>query len=191
MNSHSLIDRIKNHDADEALREIFNAYRNEFMLWAVRNHSCTMEEAKEVFQESVVILYENIIYEKVTEITTQVKTYLFSIGKNKIRELLRLKARHQTAEQDHLFQDQDIYHNRFDEAYEEKLKKVETEIEKLGDPCRKILTLYYYHRKSMQDIADLMNYKNSDTVKNLKYKCLQRLKQTLGRQMRTFLLLVL
>ena len=29
----------------------------------------------------------------------------------------------------------------------------------------------------MQEIADGMDYKNSDTVKNLKYKCLQRLRQ--------------
>ncbi len=191
MDNHSLIERIKNNDAEAALREIFQDYRNEFMLWAVRNHSCTMEEAKEVFQESVVILYENIIYEKVTQITTQVKTYLFSIGKNKIRELLRVKSKHQSVESDHVFHNPDIYYNRFDDVYENKLKKVESEIDKLGDPCRNILTLYYYHRKSMQEIADAMNYKNSDTVKNLKYKCLQRLKQSLVKNLKIFLLLVL
>ena len=39
------------------------------------------------------------------------------------------------------------------------------------------LEAYYYKKSSMQQICLSMGYKNADTAKNLKYKCLQRLKK--------------
>ena len=177
MENHSLIERIKNKDGDNALKEIYSKYRNEFLLWAFQHHSCSMEEAKDVFQQSIVIFYENIIYGKVTEITTQVKTYLFSIGKNKIYELERLKSKALAQVEDQVYVQSDIYYNDVEEGYEDKLDKVNTCIMKLGEPCKSILEQYYYYKKSMQEISEVMGYKNMETVKNLKYKCLQRLKQ--------------
>ncbi len=50
-------------------------------------------------------------------------------------------------------------------------------LDKLGEPGRTILELYYYHGKSMEEIAKMLHYKNSATAKNLKYKCLLRLKK--------------
>jgi RNA polymerase sigma-70 factor (ECF subfamily) len=143
----------------------------------MRRHSCTKEDAKDVFQQSIMIFYENIIYGKVKEITSQVKTYLFSIGKNKILELSRQKSKQQFTSEDYMFSGQDIFYNDFDDGYEEKIQKIELCISKIGDPCKKLLVEFYYHKRSMIDIAEIMDYKNSDTVKNLKYKCLKRLKQ--------------
>jgi len=177
MEYHSVIERIKNKGRDDALKEIYSKYRNEFILWAIRHHSCTMEEAKDIFQQAVIIFYENIIYEKVSEISTKVKTYLFSIGKNKLLELLREKSKHVPQFNEFEMVNADIYYDAADDGYEDKLKRVQGCMDKLGDPCKSILEHYYYHKRSMQEIAEILEYKNSDTVKNLKYKCLQRLRQ--------------
>jgi RNA polymerase sigma-70 factor (ECF subfamily) len=177
MEHHSLIERIKSRDSDEGLREIYTSYRNEFLLWAVRHHKCTMDEAKDVFQQSVIIFYENIVNGKLTEITTQVKTYIFSIGKNKILELLRLKKKQMPEFNDQIYKYDSQVDGEVDEDYEEKLKYVEAGLGKLGDPCKSILKHYYYQKKSMVEISEILKYKNSDTVKNLKYKCLQRLRR--------------
>ncbi len=177
MENHSLIEKIKNKDGEAELKEIYDKYRNEFLIWAMRKHSCTKEEAKDVFQQSVIIFYENIIYGKVKEITSQVKTYIFSIGKNKILELSRQKSKQQFNSEDYMFAGQDIFYNDFDDVYEEKIQKIEQCISKIGDPCKKLLVEFYYHKRPMIDIAEIMDYKNSDTVKNLKYKCLKRLKK--------------
>ena len=177
MENHSLIERIKKEDGDDALKEIYGNYRNEFLLWAIRHHSCTMEEAKDVFQQTVVIFYENVIYGKLTELTTHVKTYLFSIGKNKMHELVRQKNKSFLQVEDQDYTNSDLYYNDIENGYEDKLKKVEICMVKLGDPCKSILEHYYYNKKSMQEISEIMDYNNGDTVKNLKYKCLQRLKQ--------------
>jgi RNA polymerase sigma-70 factor (ECF subfamily) len=37
--------------------------------------------------------------------------------------------------------------------------------------------LYYYQKKSMQEISDLLNYKNADTAKNQKCKCMAKLRK--------------
>ncbi len=177
MENHSLIDRIKSKDSEQELKEVYNNYRNEFLLWAVKHYDCTMEEAKDVFQQTIVIFYENIINGKVTEISTQVKTYLFGIGKNKILELLRSKKKRMPEAVDENFEVQEIYYSEIDEVYEEKLLNVESSLALLGDPCKSILEQYYYHKKSMMEISEILDYKNRDTVKNMKYKCLQRLKQ--------------
>ena len=176
MENHSLIERIKKGNDNDALKEIYNKYRNEFLLWGIRHHSCTMEEAKDAFQQSIVVFYENIIHGKVTEITTKVKTYLFSIGKNKIREQARQKSKHLLHIEDQVYANSDIYNNDIDEGYEEKLKKIEICMIKLGDPCKSILEQYYYNKKSMQEISEIMDYKSRDTVKNLKYKCFTTVK---------------
>ncbi|MCG8310896.1 MAG: sigma-70 family RNA polymerase sigma factor [Cytophagales bacterium] len=177
MKNHSLIERIRSTDSERALEEIYKNYRNEFFQWAVNKHLCSLEEAKDIFQQTVVIFYENIRYGRVTELTSQIKTYLFSIGKNKILELIRQKAKNPAHYTRIDYFDTDYLYSDFDEDYEEELKKVERSLNMLGNPCSDILKNYYYHKRSMKEIAEILDYKNSDTVKNLKYKCLQRLRQ--------------
>jgi len=186
MDNHSLIEKIKKENGEKELKEIYNLYRNEFLSWAVRNYSCSDEDAKEVFQQVMVIFYENIIVGKVTEITTQVKTYLFSIGKNKIQELLRMKTRRASYSHDDYLMNTEHFYGDEEDNYEETVHKVNKRLEELGDPCKSILVQYYYHRRNMQEIAEKFNYKNSDTVKNLKYKCLQRLKKICEPEFQAF-----
>ena len=177
MDNHSLIEEIKNKDGERALKEVYSLYRNEFILWAVRNHSCTIEEAQDIFQHIVIKFYENIINGKLTEITTKVETYLFGIGKNKIHELLRKKKQATPSESSDYFIDTGLFYGEEDDQYVKEVSKVSKLLNVLGDPCKSILVQFYYHNLSMTDISDKLDYKNSDTVKNLKYKCIQRLKK--------------
>jgi RNA polymerase sigma-70 factor (ECF subfamily) len=142
-----------------------------------------MEEAKDVFQQTMIIFYENIISEKLTDIKTQVKTYLFGIGKNKLHELLRDKNKQSAQFNDQIYVNTEYDYQDAEDAYEDQLKLVEVCLDELGDPCRRILGQYYYHRKTMLQISESLGYKNSETVKNLKYKCLQRLRQIVSKSM--------
>ncbi len=55
---------------------------------------------------------------------------------------------------------------------ESNLELVSACFDKLGDPCHQLLDLYYYKKKSMDEIAERLDYKNTDTAKNQKYKCM-------------------
>ena len=47
---------------------------------------------------------------------------------------------------------------------------------RLGTGCRKLLLLFYFFKKNMEEIAVELNYTNADNAKSQKYKCLQKLK---------------
>ena len=47
----------------------------------------------------------------------------------------------------------------------------------LGEKCRQILSHYYYDKRSMREIAQLMGLANEQVAKNKKSLCLKKLKE--------------
>jgi len=58
-----IIEEIKNGNNSQ-LAEIYKAYRGEFVGWASRHFQCDKEEARDIYQASIITLYDNIINEK-------------------------------------------------------------------------------------------------------------------------------
>ena len=107
---------------------------------------------------------------KLTHFSSSVKTYLFSVGKNKLMEMERGKLRERKLKTDDLYEADEIYDDSL-------LTQVEDCVEKLGEPCRSLLIQYYYHKRSIDQLVSLFGYKNMETAKNQKYKCLERLRK--------------
>lgn len=176
MDEHSVIEKINSGD-DQALALVYKFYRAEFISWLLKTYKCTTDEAKDIYQIAILIFYENVKNGKITKLKSSIKTYLFAIGKNKVMEEKRAKTKfiHQEERMFHLI------HEPAEEGKEDMreyhVKTVEKCLQKLGDPCRSILEQYYYHKMSMRDITARLGYKNPDTLKNLKYKCMNRLKK--------------
>ena len=162
-------------DENKALRQLYAENRSVCIQWLMTKGNVQEEDAKEIFQTAVVILYDNVKSGKLTELSSKVQTYLIGICKNKAFELYRKTKK--TA----LTNEFPTIGSYILDEVEEK-KELETKVNAmnqamtgLGDPCRSILQLFYYKRMSMEDITALMGYKNAATTKNLKYKCLKRL----------------
>lgn len=185
MGNHSIIESIKSNDGEHELRMIYRLYREEFLQLVFKKFGCTPEEGREIFQETVIIFYENIMSGRLTMLTSDVKTYLFGIGKNKTlerkrsREFLTVHDNLQDTEHDSLGDD---LLKMADETYETELERVVNSLDQLGDPCRSILVHFYYHNRNMTQIAELLEYKNRDTVKTMKYKCLQKLRSIFDKK---------
>jgi DNA-directed RNA polymerase specialized sigma subunit len=63
---------------------------------------------------------------------------------------------------------------------EEQFVAIEKALEKmksLGNHCYELLTLYWYHKKSHQEIAEIMNYSNDKTSKKQKSGCQEKLRK--------------
>lgn len=182
MTNTSLASVILDRD-EQQFDKLYRQYRDEFISWSLKNFSCDKDDAIEIYQQSMIVLYENVIHGKLKDLT-KAKTYLFGIAKNKFHDLWRKESKWESLGDT----DFSVNPDPMMEEYEEeahKINVVKSSLVELGEPCKTILEQYYYHKKNMTEIAETLQYKNTDTAKNQKYKCMQRLKKIFQKQYKT------
>ncbi|TXK52104.1 sigma-70 family RNA polymerase sigma factor [Pontibacter qinzhouensis] len=162
-------------DDDKALAYLYKLHFpmiSHFIL----NNSGTEDEAKDIYQEGVIVFYEKI-KDNSLELTCQIKTYLYSVCRRLWLKRLAEKGRYAVKvddAEDFLFVEEEVAQH---EENERQFNMMGDALAQLGEPCRSLIEAYYIHMQNMQDITDKFGYTNSDTAKNQKYKCLQRLKK--------------
>lgn len=174
MSDEILVQQIKSGD-QKALSTVYETYRTEFLRWIMKDFRCPEDDAKDIFQVSVLIVYENIQKGKLDRLTSKLKTYLFSVGKNLTHEWSRQAQRNLPFEADQYIQK--LAMDEPDLGTDDKLDLVYNCLKKLGPPCRELLEQFYFNLKTMDEITATMGYKNADSAKNQKYKCMGRLRK--------------
>jgi RNA polymerase sigma factor (sigma-70 family) len=171
-------------DDPRGIKSLYEGYRTEFVHWMVKFSRCDVDDAKELYQASVMIAYDNIRAGKLNTLSSSLKTYLFGVGKNLAWQRYRQEVRKQKASAEFYLQSyvndesqEDIF------SRESNLELVSACFSKLGDPCHTLLDMFYYQRKNMDEIAVSLDYKNTDTAKNQKYKCMERLRKMVEEEM--------
>ena len=175
MNDELLVEQIKSGD-QKALSLLYETHRSEFIKWIIKDFRCPEDDTKDIYQVGVLIVYENIQKGKLDHLTSSLKTYLFSVGKNLAHEWIRKNQRHQPFEQDHFLRDL-VAEEPENDMLQEKLDLVYECLKKIGPPCRQLLEQFYFNRQSMDEITLSLGYKNADSAKNQKYKCMGRLRK--------------
>lgn len=167
----ALLDGIRKGDST-AFR---NAHVQYFAMvrYFVTQNGGREEDAHDVFQDALVILYEHL-RAGTFEQRSSLKTWLYAVCRNRwLKQLARngrmVPLKDFEPVEPLAFPNENEH--RTDAHY--RLREALT---RMGGPCHKLLLLFYYFRKSMEEIAEEMNYANADTAKNQKYKCLQRLR---------------
>lgn len=180
--SHTTIDWITSLKTNEhqTLKLIYSKYRTVCTSQIRTKYQLTEDESKEIFQLSVIILYDNIISSKLLELQYDLKSYLLGIAHNKVFELYRRKKREQKLKDESLLQCYFLTESEDSQVSEIVVSKLNSALTHLGDPCKHILQLFYYKNYSLSDITSLLNYKNVNTTKNLKYKCIKRLQKAIA-----------
>lgn len=136
------------------------------------------DDAFDVFQDSVTILYEKAKSHNL-DISCKLSTYLIAISKN--IWLTKLAKRKKTSftvlhehHEDEVSVEDDLH--RFFE-FEQHVEKLQQCFQMIGEPCNELLKAFYIENKSMQDISEQFGYTNAENAKNQKYKCLTRLRK--------------
>lgn len=176
MQDEKIINDFRNHDMN-ALQYVYQTYRKEFIKWSTYKYNIETEVAEDVFSDAVIDGYQNILSGRYTRNErASLKSYLFEIGKNKIMNILNRQKIAETHLKVMSYQQEKTINNIFDTNKNKEItSKVQELMELLDDKCRKVLTLFYFHSLSMEDIASEMEFKNEDVAKNKKLKCLRRL----------------
>jgi RNA polymerase sigma factor (sigma-70 family) len=159
-------------DSIEAIyRENYGAIQS-FVL----NNNGSSDEARDVFQEAMIVLYEKS-RSPTFILTCQIKTYLYSICRRlwlkRLQQLSKYSTQVESLEETVPVEEEIEDH----EKHNEDFILMENAMAKIGEPCKSLLDAYYIQKKSMQDIAGDFGYTNADNAKTQKYKCLLRLKK--------------
>jgi len=164
------------HNQDAVLRALYKKYYNLVLKYVV-NNSGSSEAAADIYQETIIVLYENV-QKPGFELNCQLQTFIFSIAKRLWLKQLRKSGHTLRFKEDEEAEVVDV-----GEEITEHLKK-ESDIEKmnacmenLGEPCKTLLKDFYVYKLSMEELSEKFGYTNADNAKTQKYKCLQRLKR--------------
>ena len=179
MKENDIITQIKAGD-EKALIHIYTIYRDEFIVWSTQNNAISPENAKDIFQDTIIDFRENILSGQLKELSASLKTYLFQIGKFKIINFLKRDKRI-TYHPDTKFIKSEIKDHLQAEENEHKLDDIARAISKLPEDCQRLLNLYYFKEYDMASIARELNYKNADTAKSKKLICMKKLLAELAR----------
>ena len=142
----------------------------------VLNNNGSTEDARDIFQEAMVVLYEKS-KDASFLLTSQIKTYVYSVCRRlwlkRLQQLNRYSGNIESMEESVSVEEELDEHEKKNADF----NMMETALGKIGEPCKSLLDAYYLQKKSMQDIAQEFGYTNADNAKTQKYKCLVRLKK--------------
>lgn len=135
----------------------------------VKANSGSVADAEDIFQDALVILYKKVREPDFT-LTSSLKVYLFAVVKNCWLQELRKRKRLPPGT---LHSEPAMEIDANAPAYD----CAATAFNLLGDKCRQLLTLFYFKKKSMQEIAATMAFSDEHVAKNQKYRCIQKAKE--------------
>jgi len=163
------------------ITETYNKYREPFLGFAQKNYGLSRGITEDIYQETMLAFHKNVLDGKMNNLNVSVQTYLFAIGKNKIIDYLRLTNKGINIEiiPDILSLDEDDRFNNLYNDEESTINKrnmiVYKAVSQMENPCKKILTLFYWQGKNMNEIAEQMNYNSSDVAKTAKSRCMKKI----------------
>ncbi len=174
----SLVNSIKKNDP-AVLKSLYQENFPKVQIFILKNNG-TMPQAKDLYQEAFLAMYQNIKANRfVPKNETALQGYLYTIAKNKWRDHLRSSEYKNTAHLDSetpmtgtANQDSDL---RDPIEMDTRMESTMRAFRKLGDECKKLLEVFYFQKKSMNDIAQLYNI-GAASARNKKYRCIQKLR---------------
>jgi RNA polymerase sigma factor (sigma-70 family) len=162
---------------DEGLMELFQSSRNPITAFVTRN-SGTRDDAEDMLQEALIVLWERVRSGQF-EYAAKLETFVFATVRNLwLRRLARLR-RQSTSEFD-VESNPSADPSPLDRMIEsEEAARIRDALERLGEPCRKLLLLFYWEELPMDEIARALGFANAETAKSKKYQCKKLLQQML------------
>ena len=142
----------------------------------VINNNGSAQEAKDVFQEAMIVLLEKARSGNF-ELNCQIKTYVYSVCRRIWLKKLQQQSRYSgdigNIDETVPVEDDIGDHDKRNAEFE----MMDKAIGSLGEPCKSLLEAFYLQKRNMQEIATSFGYTNADNAKTQKYKCLMRLKK--------------
>ena len=168
MKDTEIISHLRNNKYSPALKGLYKTLPT--LKRYILANSGTADDAADIFQDALVILYKKIQMPDMV-FTVPLKTYLLAIARNCWMQELRRRKKLR------------VNDALPDIAPEEDTKETNSfatatvAFQLLGEKCKALLLLFYYHKKSFKEIAVTLAFSDEKIAKNQKYRCLQKAKE--------------
>ena len=174
-----LVDAIKANNS-MALKKLYTANYHKIEALVLKNNG-SQEHAKDVYQEAFIIVWKNVKNDRfVPENDTALQGYLYQIARNKWMDILRSSK----------FKKTNLIHNEMaivdkhmdycdeedTDLFKQKLTQTMDAFKTLGNPCKELLTTFYFEKKSLREIAEQLQIEEN-TARNKKYRCMEKLRE--------------
>lgn len=159
---------------NEAVRQIYIGYYEILENYVLQNNG-SEADAADTIQETILVFLNLIESGKYRE-EASIKSVLYGINRNLWLTTLRKRKsrenRHGIYEKEQVQVDYDVSKSL---AEIEGYQLIMALFEKLGEKCKRILTLFYYENFSMKEIAEAEEFSSEQVVRNKKFKCMKQL----------------
>lgn len=165
-------------DDSAALEEVYLHNRDYFIQYFQQRQQA-IPELEDIYQDSVIALYQNFVTRQLQLSQSTVRTYLMAIGKNKVARFVKKKV---TDKQNDICPPETQIAvipeiPLFDSGLSHEQQLLATHFQRLGKKCQSLLKLYYYRGLTIKEILEQTDYKDLNTIKSSKSRCLKKLKE--------------
>lgn len=170
-----IIKRVKNGDK-KAFNTMYLAFRDGFISFFTSKYALDKASCCDLYQQTMLQVYENIMMGKLDEIQSTLKTYVFGVGKNISSNESRYKKvriNHKDSVRDYIIQTQVEY----SEVDKELIKRVMKKIKEMKEVCQKILLGYYVENKKTIELQYELDFSSEQGVRTQKSRCLSYLRK--------------
>lgn len=150
---------------DELYKKLYPSVEN-----YVLNNSGNAQDAKDIFQESLIITYKKVLNPNF-KLSSSIDTFIYAVAKNKWLNALRSSKGMMKIDESELDDDLDIDQVLIEE---DKRSLYMTHFKRLSDGCRNLFE-YFFKGMSMENIASAMNLGSAGYVRKKKHHCQEKL----------------
>ncbi|MEO1517343.1 MAG: RNA polymerase sigma factor [Bacteroidota bacterium] len=178
MNEDKQLEQRLRQDDKQALETVYLKYKDAFIAY-VRKHQLGTSDALDLYQDAIIAMHQQFVSKQVVLQRSNLKTYLFGIGKNLLLKQLEDKKRPRPAS---MPPEREEPLPLDESPLTEEQRLLLKHFGSLSKSCQDMLKLFYYRGLSIKEIVALTNYKDENTVKSHKSRCLKRLTEFIAKK---------
>lgn len=173
-----IIKKIQTNDRT-VLGELFTRYQR-LVFSYIQNHGGSEEDAEDMLQEAIIVLWQKV-NSGTFQLSARLSTFILAVAKNKWMAQMRKRKRLSGEAVSENTSGGNL--SSLEVALnKEQVEMVHRALEQIPPVCKKILLLFYFEERSLNDIARILKFANADVVKSKKYQCKKSL-ETILREM--------
>ncbi len=171
-------DKIIVKTAEDREKLFIALYQSAFPAVAryVRKMGGTFDEAKDIFQDALVIYYEKAISNTLA-LQSNEKAYLLGIAKHLWLRKFKDNCHYIAL---------DAFEVENEEAAQPSDSKILNFLQTAGKKCMDLLRSFYYDELPLNDIAERFGFSGARSATVQKYKCLEKVRETVKEKSLTY-----